>query len=287
VKRKLPYGADRHIGGSNMGKKDGNTTTKRKPAPTKRVKTKPKRKPVKKTVAPTKNKIPSQILDKNDILPDVKIDFCNTIIKGRLHTFLLYYLTPGQNCFHNAKQAAIKAGYAESTAGVDVYAILKRPEIRKIISANENLAAYSLQEAAKRAIEIKKNRAFYDPSDFFEKKVVELKTKEGQEYEKTITGLKDLKDMTLEQRLCIDGMDIKGQASIPMYIMPDRKKELDDIIKLDRELSGGVAGGQDVEELKEVIMERVTIRQMKRAATDAALISKILERAEGRGEEEL
>jgi hypothetical protein len=83
--------------------------------------------------------------------------------------------------------------------------------------------------------------------------------------------------MTQDQRMCIDGIDIKGQDSIPVYLMPDRKKELDDIIKIDRELSKAVADTGE-EETREIIMERVTIRETKRAQIPADVEYEIVDR---------
>jgi hypothetical protein len=77
--------------------------------------------------------------------------------------------------------------------------------------------------------------------------------------------LKDLQDLTKEQRLCIDSIDAKGQKSTPVYVMADRQKERDSIIALDATLNGGNNGNEyDVEETKEIIMERITIRQERR-----------------------
>jgi len=252
-------------------------TVKKKKTASRTVKAKPNKKPVQKpVVSVVKDQNIRHLSEKNDILPDIEIDFCGITVKGRLHTFLLYYLTPGQYCFHNARQAAMKAGYSESTASAVIYGVLRKPEIQKIITANENLAAYSLHEAAKRAIEIKKQRAFYDPADYFEEKEIPVVKKNGDVIVKKVNGLKDLKDMTLEQRLCIDGMDIKGNASIPIYQMPDRKKELDDIIKIDAEYSKSI-GGSGEEETREIIMERITIRETKRAQRPSGIEYEIMQ----------
>ncbi|MDR1837609.1 MAG: terminase small subunit [Treponema sp.] len=216
-----------------------------------------------------------QKLDESAVLPDVGLDFCGETIKGRQHTFLLYYMTPGQPCFHNAKQAAIRAGYTQNTASVTVYRMLRNPVIQKIISANTALGYQSLHEAAKVAIEIKKQRSQYKPSDFFRRKEVKIVTKKG-EYTKEILDLKPLEEMTDLQQMCIDGIEIKGQASIPVYMLPDRGKELNEIIKLDAEYSKSIADTGE-EETREIIMERITIRETKRAQRPAGWEQKIIE----------
>ena len=161
----------------------------------------------------------------------------------------------------------MEAGYAESTANVDAYRMLQEPDIQKVIQHNERLLHLALRESAKRAIELKQTRAFFDPSEYFEEKEITTPTKHG-EITKTIMALKPMDEMTPEQRMCIDGIDIKGQSSIPVYIMPDRAKELNDIIKIDGELSKGASQGDNEEETMEIIMERLTIKKTIRKAKD-------------------
>jgi phage terminase small subunit len=193
------------------------------------------------------------------------IDFCGVKLTALRRYFLINYITPGQPCFHNALQAALKAGYKETVAKSDIYSMLRDPDIQKIIKKNESIAHQALHASAMRALELKQRRAFFDPADYFEEKEITMTNKDGGEYTKSIMALKTLEEMTLEQRLCIDGIDIKGQASVPVYLMADRAKELNDIIRIDRELSGNAtADGYDIEETKEIIIERVTIRQQRR-----------------------
>jgi hypothetical protein len=203
------------------------------------------------------------------------IDLCKVKLSAKRHDFLLNYLTPGSPCFHNALQAARKAGYSEETAKGTIYRLLREPEIQRIVAANEGLAQQSLREAAKKAIEIKKRRAFFDPLDYFQEKEIVIEGKDGA-YSKTVMGLKDMNDMTELQRMCIDGVDIKGQASIPVYLMPDRAKELNEIIKMDAELSKSIASTGE-EETREIIIERITLREAKRAKQPSEMEYEIIE----------
>lgn len=213
------------------------------------------------------------------------IDFCGVKLTALRRSFIINYVTPGQPCFHNAYQSAIKAGYKETAAKSTIYIILHDPDIQKIIKTNENLIHKKVHESSMRAIELKQHRAFFDPLDFFEKKEITLTNKEGDTYSKSVMDLKPLEDMTPEQRMCIDGIDIKGQANVPVYLMADREKELNDIIKIDNELAKGL-GSTDEEETREIIMERITIRETKRAQRPADIEYEIVEMPDPNTEDE-
>ena len=230
-------------------------------------KTKPKtpKKPPAESKKATSGKVTSK--KKQEKKTIATIDFCGVKLTGLQRDFIVYYITPGQPGFHNAYQAAIKAGYSETAAKSNIYILLQNPNVQKIVRANEQLIHNALHSAAMRALEIKQQRAFYDPIDYFEEKEV-TKSYKGHEYTETVMGLKDLEEMTPEQRICIDGIDIKGQASIPVYLMPDRGRELNDLIKLDGDLSKSASEENGEEETMEIIMERLTIKKTIRKTKD-------------------
>jgi hypothetical protein len=213
------------------------------------------------------------------------VDFCGVKLTAKRRDFIIKYITPGLPTFHNALRAALEAGYREATARTDIYELLQSPDIQKIIKKNESLARAAIHDAAMRALELKQHRAFFDPLDYFEEKEIALTNKEGEEYTKSIMGLKPLQDMTPEQRMCIDGIDIKGQANVPVYLMADREKELNDIIKIDNELSKAIADTGE-EETREIIMERITIRETRRAQRPADIEYEIVDRPEPTIEED-
>ncbi|MDR1230038.1 MAG: terminase small subunit [Spirochaetaceae bacterium] len=212
------------------------------------------------------------------------IDFCGAKLTALQRLFLIHYITPGTPTFHNALQAAIKAGYKETAAKSNIYIFLQKPDIQNIIRKNESLAHRALHEAAMRAMELKQRRAFFDPADYFEEREITIEGKEGS-YTKPGIALKSLENMTPEQRMCIDGIDIKGQAAVPVYIMADRSRELNDIIKIDNELSKSAADTGE-EETREIIMERITIRETKRAERPADTEYEIVDRPGPDAEEE-
>jgi phage terminase small subunit len=262
------------------------TNEAQKPAPQKakpkqpvKAKAKPKPKQPAKTKTSAKAKASEKLANSGDIVPaiqDVEVDFCGIELTPLQYSFLLYYLTPGQPCFHNAYQAALKAGYSENSAKVKPYGLLRDSTIQKIVAANDKLTQLSLHEAAKLAIEIKKQRAFYDPLDYFEEREIEMQTKDGETYTKKGVGLKPLENMTPQQRVCIDGMDLKGQGNTPVYVMPDREKNLNDIIKMDADMSKSIGDGGE-EETREIIIERITIKETRRAQYPADMYDDIVE----------
>jgi hypothetical protein len=240
----------------------------------------PRKAPPKKTATKAKKK-----QEEIEVLPESGIDFCGAKLTALRRAFIICYVTPGQSCFHNALQSALKAGYKKTTAKSDVYGLLREPDIQKIIRSNESLIHQKVHESAMRAIELKQRRAFFDPLDFFEKKEIILTNKEGYTYSKSVMELKPLEDMTREQRMCIDGIDIKGQANVPVYLMADREKELNDIIKIDNELAKGL-GSTDEEETREIIMERITIRETRRAQRPVDIEYEIVEMPDPNAENE-
>jgi hypothetical protein len=67
--------------------------------------------------------------------------------------------------------------------------------------------------------------------------------------------------------------------------MADRGRELNDIIKIDNELSKTIADTGE-EETREIIMERITIRETKRAQRPVDVEYEIVERPDPNLEEE-
>jgi len=118
--------------------------TKPKPKPKTKPRTRAKRIPaaiVDKVVAEIdavmEKRIPRKIPEKStgiEIIKNVNLDFCGVKLNDRKYSFLTYYLTPGQPCFHNALQSALKAGYAESTAKADIYGMLNNIAPKLIVN---------------------------------------------------------------------------------------------------------------------------------------------------------
>jgi hypothetical protein len=204
-------------------------------------------------------------------------------LTDRQRLFVFYFTWPGQDGFHCASRAAKHAGYTEKTADVYSCKMLRSPKIQSLIQKFESQAKASVHNAAQRFIQEKITRADYNVRDFFDiKDGVSEKT--GKDWRVFLP--KDPSELTGEQLLCVDNV-VTGQGAANI-VFADRQKERDSIIALDRIWNGAAnEGGYDVEETKEIIIERVTIRQERRAMMQAADFDIIDKPAADTEEEEL
>jgi hypothetical protein len=197
--------------------------------------------------------------------------------------FVFYFTWPGQDGFHCAMRAARKAGYTAATANVYSCKMLRDPKIKKLIQKYESEARSSIHDAAQRFIQEKIIRADYNVKDFFD---VESGYSEKTGKPWRVFSPKDPADLTDEQLLCIENIQTGQGAS--NIVFADRQKERDSIIALDKSWNGAGNGvGQDAEEIREVIIERVTMRQEKRIKTMETVDYEIIDVPEGLEGEEL
>jgi hypothetical protein len=215
----------------------------------------------------TSVKNPRKTQEKNDV---TAIDLCGVKLTAMQHRFILAYVSPWTDTFHNAYKAAKIAGYSEAAAKSDIYGLLHNPNMQRIIRANERLIRDDVHDGAVQALKAKLQRAFFNVKDFYQNEDVTTVHKNGDETTRLGVGLKNLDDMTEEQLICVDGVESKGFASMLTYKMPDRGKELDDIIKLDKDYAKAEAevNVDGEEETMEIIMERLTVKKTIRKAKD-------------------
>jgi len=201
--------------------------------------------------------------DQNDDFDDSgdDFDYCGVDLPQKARIFLVHYLTPGSPCYYNAKQAAIKAGYAESTAIAHIYRLLRSPDIQKIIKANAERERQALREAAKKILQIKMQRAMFDPSDFYE-------TRNNKP--------KRLEAIPPELRVCVDGIEVRGKTKV--LLLPDRTKEMNDILKL---CADGTDDGGEYEDKIEIILKRGKTSEDERAARSGGMEYKIRSKTRG------
>jgi hypothetical protein len=209
-------------------------------------------------------------------------DWGDSKLTEKQRLFVFYFTWPGQGGFHCAYRAAQNAGYVAKTANASSYKMLRNPEIKKLIQKFESEAKASVHDAAQRFIQEKITRADYSVKDFFE--VDDQTTKSGNIRRVFMPKLPE--ELTDEQLLCIDNIEpTQGGNRI---VFADRQKERDSSIALDRVWNGeGQNAGQDVEEIREVIIERVIMRQEKRSKMAKEADYEILNTPIGEGAEEL
>jgi hypothetical protein len=197
--------------------------------------------------------------------------------------FVFYFTWPGQDGFHCAAKAADKAGYSKTTAHTHACKMLRDPKIKKLIQKFESEARESVHDAAQRFIQEKITRADYSVRDFFD--VTEgVNKKTGRPWRLFLP--KNPESLTSEQLLCVENIvTSRGAGNI---VFADRQKERDAVIALDRAWNGESGrAGQDLEEIREVIIERVTMRREKRINRADADDFEIKDAPEDAGSEEI
>jgi hypothetical protein len=210
-------------------------------------------------------------------------DWGDSKLTEKQRLFVFYFTWPGQDGFHCAKRAAKNAGYTENSADVYSCKMLRNPAIQKLIQKFESEARASVHNAAQRFIQEKITRADYSVKDFFN---VEdgYSEKTGKPWRVFLP--KNPEELTPEQLLCVENIQTGQGAS--NIVFADRQKERDSIIALDKIWNGeGQTAGQDVEEIREVIIERITVRREKRSRMAKEADYEIIDRPDGIEGEEL
>jgi hypothetical protein len=234
--------------------------TKKKPAP------KPKAKPTgkaapktasKKTPVKPKPKTKDESLE----LPDnvcvdlTAYDWGNEKLTDNQKLFIIWFATPGQECYRRAMKAARKAGYTEKTAHAVAYKLRKELD-RQIQLFEESIGKVNIVDTAQRWLHEKVIRGDYKTLDFY--KTVYYEDKLGQPQQKLI--LKSDEELTPEQHLCIDGIDVKGQKGTPIYNLPDREKVRDSLINFVQKSQGGGDDEYDIETVAEIIKVNIRVK---------------------------
>jgi hypothetical protein len=172
--------------------------------------------------------------------------------------FVAWFCTPGQEGYHCGLKAAKKAGYTQKMAQASAYKMRRDPKIEKLIKKfDDSIGKYNIIDAAQKWIQEKIIRGNYDVKDFYNTE--EIITKSGESRKKLV--LKSLDEMTPQQRLCIDGIDVKGQQGIMIYVLPDREKVRDSLITyIQKKDADKDDDGYDIETLTEIIKGEVKVK---------------------------
>jgi hypothetical protein len=184
----------------------------------------------------------------------------------RQKLFVAWFCTPGTDGYHCAMKAARKAGYTETTAHTVAHKMRRDPKIDKLIRQfDDTIGKVNIIDTAQRWIQEKIIRGDYDINDFYEIQAYQ-NPKTGEFNQQAV--LKPLEALTPEQRLCIDGIDVKGQKGVTVYTLPDREKVRDSLIALVHKQNMNKDDGDEEEETLEIIMERLSLKKTIRHAKD-------------------
>jgi hypothetical protein len=175
-------------------------------------------------------------------------------LTDRAKRFIFWFTFPGTDCFQHKTRAAIRAGYAKKNATSSGYKLCRNPAVQKEIGRlSGTFVSEQIDTLFNRYVESLEQRAFYDVADFYE----------GDR-------LKNLSEIEPGKRIALDGIDYKGnKGDRKVFMFGDRKDALRAIKDLHTQAHPTGGNPFDVEETKEIIMERVTIRQQQRVAMAA------------------
>ena len=208
-----------------------------------------------------KRKEPDDTLEIPDeaVIDLAAFDWGEEKLTRRQKLFVAWFCAPGTDCYHRAMKAARKAGYTPKTANATAHKIRKEPKIDRLIKKFDEAAGkIDLIDTARRWLQEKIIRGDYDVKDFFRLEPY-LDKDTGEPAQKLL--LKDFQELSPAQRLCIDGIDVKGQRGAAVYILPDRERVRDSLIRYClKDEPDADGGGYDVETLTEIIKGEVQVK---------------------------
>jgi hypothetical protein len=217
----------------------------------------PKKTKAKAKKAPPKNSTPYEMPDGSIIDLD-SFDWGKNKLSERQKLFVFWYSCPQTPYYHNAYKSAVKAGYTPNTARNDSFHMRRNPVIDKMIRQfEESIGKTDILDAAERFLHEKIIRGDYDIKDFY--KVQQYEDVKGKPRNAIV--LKDLEELTPEQRLCIDGIAFVGQTGLPVYNLADRQKERDSLIAFAQKQNEDKGGDDfDVETVTELIKGNIQVK---------------------------
>ncbi|GHT88899.1 hypothetical protein FACS1894137_17500 [Spirochaetia bacterium] len=208
---------------------------------------------------PTEKKVKDAYLLPDGSMVDLEsYDWGNEKLTEKQKLFVVWFCMPTTEYYHHAMKAARKAGYSPKKAHADSYNLRRDPRIEKLIKQfDDSIGKKNIMDAAERYLQEKIIRAEYDINDFYE--LEEYTDAIGQPKKRLL--LKNLDKLTPEQRLCIDGVDMKGQQGIPVFILADRQKERDSIIALAKKSGIDTTDDEfDIETVAELIKGNIQVK---------------------------
>jgi hypothetical protein len=197
------------------------------------------------------------------ILDTATLDVGPNKITEKETRFVFFYTFPGTDAFQCMARAAARAGY--KNAAMLGYQLRHKPSVVAAIKyVMDSKVKIDLQEEYHKILELKKRRVHYDIGEYVKKvqKTIQVGKGEGAE---TITieveDLKDIEELTREQRQAIDGIDYKGMQGIRVYTFADRDRAMNDLLTLYNKVNGATDDNAfDVEMTAEIIKGNLAVK---------------------------
>jgi Phage terminase, small subunit len=224
-----------------------------------------KAKPMRATVrekAKQENLLPS-----GDVIDLDSIDWGDAKLTPMRKRFIVWFTFPGSSSYMRPTESAVKAGYSKNQANKAAYSLRHDPEVAKVIRrVVENTVKTDLEEEYHRIFRMKQYRVHYDIKDYF-KKVMVTDPDTKQQYQKEV--LKDLDELTDEERQAVDSVDYRSQRGLKVYIMANREKAMDDLVSMYQKTFGDKGEeGFDVETTAEIIKDKLSVKTTVRKKKD-------------------
>jgi hypothetical protein len=220
-------------------------------------------KPKKKAKTVKNNPANTFSMPDGSILDTTTLDFGGNKITEKEMRFVFYYTFPGTDAFQCQARAAARAGYKNSF--MLGYQLRHKPSVAAAIKyVLDTKVKVDLDEEYNKIIELKKRRIHYDIGEFVKKSTRYIKLGKGDDAETVEVvdeNLKDLEELSPEQRQVIDGIDYKGVQGIKIYNFADRDKAMADVLALYNKVNGATDDNAfDVEMTAEIIKGNLAVK---------------------------
>ncbi|MGF7108229.1 hypothetical protein [Treponema pedis] len=219
----------------------------------------------------SKKNTDSTVLPDDAVLNTDSLDIGDVKLTEKEKRFVFWYTYPGTDAFQVQSRAAQRAGYKDYTR--EGYRLRTKETVAKAIKhVLDSTLRINLEEEFHKIITLKKVRVHYDIGDYVETKERTLYTKLGEPYSVISEELKDLTDLTPEQRMAIDSIDYKGNDGKKVYVFANRDKAMNDILAIHKAITGGEEESEEdnieftAEILKEGLRVRATTTRKKKEA---------------------
>lgn len=195
------------------------------------------------------------------ILDTSTLDVGDNKITEKETRFVFFYTFPGTDAFQCMARAAARAGYKHPhTEG---YKLRNKSNVAAAIKyVLDTKIKIDLDEEYHKILELKKRRVHYDIGEYVKKVQKTIPVgKEGDVLTIEVEDLKDLEELTQDQRQVIDGIDYKGMQGIKVYTFADRDKAMNDLLNLYHKINGAVdENAFDVEMTAAIIKGNLAVK---------------------------